>query len=112
MGALWQTDSTQAAKVQGSSDPAPLSKNKRGPRYGLRLFGLIVLLALIALGFAASKEMRTSRLQAQELSRLARDLAAAPPPCLGRAADSRSRCRTGSVGIYELQRSQPDYADG
>ncbi|NWD99458.1 MULTISPECIES: transglycosylase domain-containing protein [Pseudomonas] len=74
MGALWQTDSTQAAKVQGSSDPAPLSKNKRGPRYGLRLFGLIVLLALIALGFAASKEMRTSRLQAQELSRLARDL--------------------------------------
>ena len=74
MGALWQTESSKAAKVQGSSDPAPLPKNKPRPRYWLRLFWLIVLIALIALGFAASKEMRTSRLQAQELSRLARDL--------------------------------------
>ncbi|MGB3122355.1 MAG: transglycosylase domain-containing protein [Pseudomonas sp.] len=74
MGALWQTESKEAAKLQGSSDPAPLPKNKPRPRYALRLFWLIVLLALIALGFAASKEMRTSRLQAQELSRLARDL--------------------------------------
>jgi membrane peptidoglycan carboxypeptidase len=74
MGALWQTESSKAAKLQGSSDPAPLPKNKPRPRYVRRLVGLIVLMALIALGFAAAKEMRTSRLQAQELSRLARDL--------------------------------------
>ena len=74
MGALWQTESSKAAKVQGSSDPAPSPKNKPRPRYWLRLFWLILLIALIALGLAANKEMRTSRLQAQELSRLARDL--------------------------------------
>ena len=74
MGALWQTESSKAAKVQGSSDPAPSPENKPRPRYARRLFWLIVLMGLIALGFAAAKEMRTSRLQAQELSRLARDL--------------------------------------
>ncbi|AZF46432.1 transglycosylase domain-containing protein [Pseudomonas sp. R2-7-07] len=74
MGALWQTESSKAAKVHGSSDPAPLSKNKPRPRYARRLFWLIVLMALAALGFAVAKELRTSRLQAQELSRLARDL--------------------------------------
>ena len=74
MGALWQTESTKAAKVHGSSDPAPSPKNTPRPRYGRRLFWLIVLMGLIALGFAAAKEVRTSRLQAQELSRLARSL--------------------------------------
>ncbi|OPB10331.1 transglycosylase domain-containing protein [Pseudomonas synxantha] len=74
MGALWQTESSKAAKLQGSPDPAPLPKNKPQPRYVRRLFWLIVLMALVALGFAATKEMRTSRLQAQELSRLARTL--------------------------------------
>lgn len=74
MGALWQTDSTKAAKVKGSSEPAPSLEKKPTPRYGRRLFWLIVLMGLIGLGFAAAKEMRTSRLQAQELSRLARDL--------------------------------------
>ncbi|RFD31549.1 glycosyl transferase family 51 [Pseudomonas sp. GL93] len=74
MGALWQTESSKAAKRQGSSDPVPLPEHKPRPRYVRRLFWLIVLMALIALGFAAVKEMRTSRLQAQELSRLARSL--------------------------------------
>ncbi len=74
MGALWQTESSKAAKLQGSPDPAPLPKNKPRPRYVRRLFWLIVLMALVALGFATAKEMRTSRLQAQELSRLARSL--------------------------------------
>jgi membrane peptidoglycan carboxypeptidase len=74
MGALWQTESSKAAKLQGSSEPAPLPKNKSRPRHWRRLFWLIVLMALIALGFAAAKEMRTSRLQAQALSRLAGDL--------------------------------------
>ena len=48
MGALWQTDSTQAAKVQGSSDPAPLPENKPRPRYARRLFWLIVLMVQVA----------------------------------------------------------------
>ena len=74
MGALWQTDSTKAAKVPGSSDPAPSPEPPPRPRYGRRLLWLIVLMGLIALGFAAAREVRTSRLQAQELSRLARDL--------------------------------------
>ena len=74
MGALWQTESTKAAKLQGSSDPAPSPEHKPRPRYRRRLFWLIVLMALVGLGFAAAKEMRTSRLQAQELSRLARSL--------------------------------------
>ncbi|MCF5231909.1 MULTISPECIES: transglycosylase domain-containing protein [unclassified Pseudomonas] len=74
MGALWQTESTKAAKLQGSSDPAPLPKNKPRPRYIRRLFWLIVLMVVIALGFAAAKEIRTSALQARQLSRLAHDL--------------------------------------
>lgn len=39
-------------------------------------------MALVALGFAASKEMRTSKLQARELSKFAADLnyAMAPGP--------------------------------
>ena len=39
-----------------------------------RLFWLIVLMVLVALGFAAAKEIRTSALQARQLSRLAHDL--------------------------------------
>ncbi|KQM52478.1 glycosyl transferase family 51 [Pseudomonas sp. Leaf15] len=74
MGALWQTESTKAAKLQGSSDPAPLPKNKPRPRYIRRLFWLIVLMVLVTLGFAAAKEIRTSALQARQLSRLAHDL--------------------------------------
>ena len=74
MGALWQTESSKAAKLHGSSDPAPFPQHKPRPRYVRRLFWLIVLMALVALGFAAVKEMRTSQLQARELSRLARSL--------------------------------------
>lgn len=74
MGALWQTESTKAAKLQGSSDPAPLPKNKPRPHTMRRLFWLIVLMVLVALGFAAAKEIRTSALQARQLSRLAHDL--------------------------------------
>ncbi|QXI60416.1 transglycosylase domain-containing protein [Pseudomonas sp. OE 28.3] len=74
MGALWQTESTKAAQLQGSSDPAPLPKNKPRPRYIRRLFWLIVLMVVIALGFTAAKEIRTSALQARQLSRLAHDL--------------------------------------
>ena len=72
MGALWQTDSNKAARHRSSETPAPLPAKKN--RYTRRLIWLVVLMALIALGFAAAKEVRTSRLQAEHLSRLANDL--------------------------------------
>ncbi|ROL72847.1 glycosyl transferase family 51 [Pseudomonas protegens] len=74
MGALWQTDSRKTAVPNHSEDEAPLPK-KTGPRrYAWRLFWLLLLIALIALGVAATREMRTSKLQAREFSKLARDL--------------------------------------
>ncbi|WLH91477.1 transglycosylase domain-containing protein [Pseudomonas sp. FP453] len=72
MGALWQTDSNKAAQQRSTETPAPLPAKKH--RYTRRLIWLVVLMALIALGFAAAKEVRTSRLQAEHLSRLANDL--------------------------------------
>ena len=78
MGALWQTDSNQPAQQRSSETPAPLPAKKK--RYTRRLFWLIVLLAMIALGFAATKEVRTSRLQAEHLSRLAGQLTWAVEP--------------------------------
>ena len=60
MGALWQTESSKAAKLHGSSDPAPLPKNKPRPRYVRRLFGLIGLMALIALAQGASFQIEFS----------------------------------------------------
>ncbi|MCO7614648.1 transglycosylase domain-containing protein [Pseudomonas chlororaphis] len=74
MGALWQTDSRKNAVPNHSEDEAPLPKKPRARRYAWRLFWLLLLIALIALGVAATREMRTSKLQAREFSQLARDL--------------------------------------
>ncbi|MDP9528266.1 transglycosylase domain-containing protein [Pseudomonas protegens] len=74
MGALWQTDSRNTAVPGHSEDEAPLPKKPRARRYAWRLFWLLLLMALIALGVAASREMRTSKLQAREFSKLANDL--------------------------------------
>lgn len=74
MGALWQTESTKAAAQPGSENQTPSTKPPAPRRAWWRLFWLVLLLAAIALGFAASREMRSSRLQAEHLSRLARDL--------------------------------------
>lgn len=74
MGALWQTDSHKNAVPSHSEDETPLPKRRKSRRYAWRLFWLLLLIALIALGFAAAREMRTSKLQAREFSRLAADL--------------------------------------
>ncbi|WP_347901801.1 transglycosylase domain-containing protein [Pseudomonas purpurea] len=74
MGALWQTDSSEAVVPTNRVDEAPSPKKPRRSRHAWRLFWLLLLIALIALGFAASKEMRTSKWQAREFSSLAASL--------------------------------------
>ncbi|QIH10507.1 MULTISPECIES: transglycosylase domain-containing protein [unclassified Pseudomonas] len=74
MGALWHTDSRNTAVPSHSDAEAPLPKRPRPRRYLWRLFWLLLLITLIALGVAASREMRTSKLQAREFSSLANDL--------------------------------------
>lgn len=71
MGALWQTDSNRAALATDSPDQPPLPQSPRSRRLWWRLVWLILLIALAALCWAASQEMRTSRLQAEYLSPLA-----------------------------------------
>ena len=74
MGALWQTDSKPAVVQTDSADPPPLPQSPRSRRLWWRLMGLVLVLALVALGWAASREIRTSRLQAEHLSPFAASL--------------------------------------
>ncbi len=74
MGALWQTDSNKAAVPTDSPDQPPLPQSPRSRKLWWRLVWLILLLAVVALAWAASKEMRTSRLQAEHLSPFAASL--------------------------------------
>ena len=74
MGALWQTDSTQAAVPTDSTDEPPLPQKPRKPRFAWRLLWLLLLMGVLALAYAASREMRTSTWQARELSRFAATL--------------------------------------
>jgi len=74
MGALRQTDSSKKVVPTDRVEEAPIPEKPHSSRLWWRLFWLLLLMALVALGFAASKEMRTSKLQARELSRFAADL--------------------------------------
>src|SRR5476649_41915 len=74
MGALWQTDSKPAVVQTDSADPPPLPQSPRSRRLWWRLMGLVLVLALVAMGWAASWEIRTSRLQAEHLSPFAASL--------------------------------------
>ncbi len=74
MGALWQTDSKRAEVPTDSPDQPPLPQSPRSRTLWWRLVWLVLLIALAGLGWAASKEMRTSRLQAEHLSRFAASL--------------------------------------
>jgi membrane peptidoglycan carboxypeptidase len=68
MGALWQTGSSKAEVDNDSPSPAPLSKKSSPARPWRRLVWLILLMALIGLGFATLHEMRTAHWQARTLS--------------------------------------------
>ncbi|WP_343598662.1 transglycosylase domain-containing protein [Pseudomonas sp.] len=74
MGALWQSEPTrtEAAEAPPAKTPQPQSPRQR--KLWWRLIFLILLVALIALGFAAYDEFRTSNLQSREFSKLATTL--------------------------------------
>ena len=74
MGALWQTDSKPAVAHADSADQPPLPRSPRLHSMWWRVAWLVLLLALVALAWAASQEMRTSRLQAEYLSSFAASL--------------------------------------
>jgi len=74
MGALWQTNSTKAAVPTDSADEQPLPQKPRKRRFVWRMFWLLLVMGLIALGYGASREMHTSKWQAREFSRLAETL--------------------------------------
>ncbi len=80
MGALWQTDSSKPQVPTDRADEAPPAQKRRPRRHAWRLFWLLLLLTLIALGFAAAREIRTSKLQAREFSRFAKDLSYSVQP--------------------------------
>jgi len=74
MGALWQSDSSNTVAPANREDEAPLPKKPRKRRLWWRLLCLVLLIALVLLGVAASREMRSSKIQAREFSRIAADL--------------------------------------
>ncbi|QXH99479.1 penicillin-binding protein [Pseudomonas monsensis] len=74
MGALWQTDSSKAVVPTESVDEAPVPGKPRRNRHGWKAFWLLLVIIAIVVGLAASKEMRTSRFQARELSQYAAGL--------------------------------------
>jgi len=71
MGALWQSEPsrTEAPEIPPAETPQPKSPRLR--RLWWRLIILILLVALVAIGFAAYDEFRTSELQSREFSKLA-----------------------------------------
>lgn len=74
MGAQWQSEPSSTQAPEAGLDNAPQPKLPRQRRLWWRLIILVVLLAMIAIGFAAYDEMRTSNLQSREFSRLAATL--------------------------------------
>jgi membrane peptidoglycan carboxypeptidase len=74
MGALWHSDEKKTAVVADSQSDVPMPKSPRRKHYVWRVFWLLVLIALVILGFAVVSEIRSSKLQAREFSRFAREL--------------------------------------
>ena len=71
MGALRHTGPSKACVNPDSPSPASLSKSPAPARPWRRLVWLLVLMLLIALGWATQREIHTAHWQAREFSRLA-----------------------------------------
>ncbi|MHC6224325.1 transglycosylase domain-containing protein [Pseudomonas sp. X10] len=74
MGALWQSEPTRTEAPETNLAEAPLPKTPRQRHLWWRLIALILLLAIVAIGFAVYDEVQTSKLQSREFSRLASTL--------------------------------------
>ena len=74
MGALWHSDAKKAAVTADSQGYVPEAARPSHWRYVWRVLLLLLLAGLVTLGFAAWSEVRSSKLQAREFTRLARDL--------------------------------------
>ena len=74
MGAQWQSEQSRTQAPETTPPEAPSPKTPRQRRLWWRLLALILLVAIVAIGFAAYDEMQTSQLQSREFSRLASSL--------------------------------------
>ena len=74
MGVLRHPNSSNTTAPSGVMDDIAPPPPPRRKRYGWLLFGLLVLIGLVVLGFAIAQEVRSSRLQAREFSRFAASL--------------------------------------
>ncbi|WP_341962506.1 transglycosylase domain-containing protein [Pseudomonas sp. RC10] len=74
MGALWHSDAKKAAVTADSQGNVPEPTRPSHWRHVWRVLLLLVLAGLVILGFAVASEVRSSRLQAREFTRLAHDL--------------------------------------
>ncbi|RAU43281.1 MULTISPECIES: transglycosylase domain-containing protein [unclassified Pseudomonas] len=74
MGALWHSDGKKAAVKADSQGEAPSPAHSRFRLHAGRFVLVVVLVALVILGFAITTEVRSSKLQAREFSEFASHL--------------------------------------
>jgi len=106
MGALWQTDSSTTVVQTEAVDEAPSPKKPHRHWKAWGLFWLLLLIIAIVVGLAAAKEMRTSRFQAREFSKLAASLSysreAGPSNAIVYPGDGPFDRRLGYSGLQEF----------
>ncbi|WP_285423241.1 transglycosylase domain-containing protein [Pseudomonas sp. efr-133-TYG-103a] len=74
MGAFWHSDTKKTAVTADSQGESPMPVSPRQRQYVWRVVWVVLLMAMVALGFAVASEVRSSRLQAREFSDFAKDL--------------------------------------
>jgi hypothetical protein len=74
MGALWQSDEKKTAVPADSQSDVQMPKAPRPRHVVWRVLWLLALIVLVSLGFAVYSETRSSKWQAREFSRFAKDL--------------------------------------